>query len=214
MQEDPQQGMSRSQRNKQHATQKAAANPQQAAAATVERNHTSGHARLIVFLVMVSMIILSSAPVYGVITNGTPNTSQSSDDQSNSKSEKSSSSKSSSSTKKSESKKTESKKSESKKSEKSSSKVSEKSSSSAMSGMEDGQGGNNKNNDNSSTGSDNSNKTNNDSTNGNTAVLASGQTLYNFAVSHGSTTQQIMALNPGLTAENYSNYAGTALRIK
>lgn len=47
-----------------------------------------------------------------------------------------------------------------------------------------------------------------------TAVLGSSQTLYNFAVTHGMTTSQVMALNPGLTVDNYTQYAGTALNIQ
>ncbi|MDF7626833.1 LysM domain-containing protein [Lactobacillaceae bacterium L1_55_11] len=50
--------------------------------------------------------------------------------------------------------------------------------------------------------------------NANTAVLSPGQTLYNFAISHGSTTQQIINLNPGVTVNNYSQYAGQELRIR
>ncbi|TYC46791.1 peptidoglycan-binding protein LysM [Leuconostoc litchii] len=47
-----------------------------------------------------------------------------------------------------------------------------------------------------------------------TAVLGSNQTLYNFAVTHGMTTSQVIALNPGLTVANYTQYAGTALNIQ
>lgn len=48
----------------------------------------------------------------------------------------------------------------------------------------------------------------------NTATLGANQTLYNFAVTHGTTTDQIYALNPGVTAQNYSKFAGQPLRIK
>lgn len=47
-----------------------------------------------------------------------------------------------------------------------------------------------------------------------TAVLGTSQTLYNFAVTHGLTTDQVIALNPGLTVDNYTQYAGTALNIQ
>ncbi|MGX4593668.1 peptidoglycan-binding protein LysM [Leuconostoc sp. JNUCC 76] len=47
-----------------------------------------------------------------------------------------------------------------------------------------------------------------------TAVLGTSQTLYNFAVTHGMTTSQVIALNPGLTVDNYTQYAGTALNIQ
>ncbi|WP_273708177.1 peptidoglycan-binding protein LysM [Leuconostoc mesenteroides] len=47
-----------------------------------------------------------------------------------------------------------------------------------------------------------------------TAVLGASQTLYNFAVTHGMTTSQVIALNPGLTVDNYTQYAGTALNIQ
>ena len=47
-----------------------------------------------------------------------------------------------------------------------------------------------------------------------TAVLGTSQTLYNFAVTHGLTTEQVIALNPGLTVDNYTQYAGTALNIQ
>ncbi|WP_170124546.1 LysM peptidoglycan-binding domain-containing protein, partial [Fructobacillus ficulneus] len=47
-----------------------------------------------------------------------------------------------------------------------------------------------------------------------TAVLGTNQTLYNFAVTHGTTPTQLYALNPGVTSQNYSNFAGQSLRIK
>ena len=47
-----------------------------------------------------------------------------------------------------------------------------------------------------------------------TAVLGASQTLYNFAVTHGMTTSQVIALNPGLTVDNYTQYDGTALNIQ
>lgn len=47
-----------------------------------------------------------------------------------------------------------------------------------------------------------------------TAVLGTSQTLYNFAVTHGLTTDQVIALNPGLTVDNYTQYAGTVLNIQ
>ncbi|WP_312040590.1 peptidoglycan-binding protein LysM [Leuconostoc lactis] len=48
----------------------------------------------------------------------------------------------------------------------------------------------------------------------NTAVLGASQTLYNFAVTHGMTTDQVIALNPGLTVSNYTQYAGRDLNIR
>ncbi|WP_220739863.1 peptidoglycan-binding protein LysM [Leuconostoc miyukkimchii] len=49
---------------------------------------------------------------------------------------------------------------------------------------------------------------------GQTAVLGASQTLYNFAVTHGMTTDQVVALNPGLTVSNYTQYAGRDLNIQ
>lgn len=48
----------------------------------------------------------------------------------------------------------------------------------------------------------------------NTAVLGASQTLYNFAVTHGMTTNQVIALNPGLTVSNYTQFAGRDLNIR
>ena len=48
----------------------------------------------------------------------------------------------------------------------------------------------------------------------NTAVLGASQTLYNFAVTHGMTTNQGIALNPGLTVSNYTQFAGRDLSIR
>ncbi|ADG41426.1 MULTISPECIES: hypothetical protein [Leuconostoc] len=47
-----------------------------------------------------------------------------------------------------------------------------------------------------------------------TAVLGASQTLYNFAVTHGMTTEQVVALNPGLTVDNYTQYAGRDLNTQ
>ncbi|MBS9334647.1 hypothetical protein LQZ24_01165 [Fructobacillus sp. M1-13] len=47
-----------------------------------------------------------------------------------------------------------------------------------------------------------------------TAVLAAGQTLYNFAITHNTSPANIVNLNPGLTVQNYSQYAGQSLKIK
>ncbi|WP_294975486.1 peptidoglycan-binding protein LysM [uncultured Leuconostoc sp.] len=49
---------------------------------------------------------------------------------------------------------------------------------------------------------------------GQTAVLGASQTLYNFAVSHGMTTEQVVALNPGVTVGNYTQYSGRNLNIQ
>lgn len=48
----------------------------------------------------------------------------------------------------------------------------------------------------------------------NTAVLGSDQTLYNFAMTHGMTTDQVVALNPGLSVSNYTQYSGQNLNIQ
>ncbi|MGR8808079.1 peptidoglycan-binding protein LysM [Leuconostoc citreum] len=48
----------------------------------------------------------------------------------------------------------------------------------------------------------------------NSAVLGASQTLYNFAVTHGMTTDQVIALNPGLSVNNYTQYAGRTLNVK
>lgn len=45
------------------------------------------------------------------------------------------------------------------------------------------------------------------------AKFASG-TLYSFAVSHGTTPENLYALNPGLTASNYTEYYGQELKVK
>ncbi|MGX7051412.1 peptidoglycan-binding protein LysM [Leuconostoc palmae] len=47
-----------------------------------------------------------------------------------------------------------------------------------------------------------------------TAVLGASQTLYNFATTHGMTTDQVIALNPGLSVANYSQFAGRSLNVK
>lgn len=47
-----------------------------------------------------------------------------------------------------------------------------------------------------------------------TAVLGASQTLYNFATTHGMTTAQVVALNPGLTVDNYTQYAGRDLNTQ
>ncbi|GAK30439.1 peptidoglycan-binding protein [Weissella oryzae SG25] len=46
-----------------------------------------------------------------------------------------------------------------------------------------------------------------------TAKFASG-TLYSFARDNGTTPEALYALNPGLTATNYSQYYGQELKIK
>jgi hypothetical protein len=53
-----------------------------------------------------------------------------------------------------------------------------------------------------------------ENTDANTAVLAQGQSLWKFATDHGLTPEQVIALNPGLTVNNYPQYQGTALNIK
>lgn len=48
------------------------------------------------------------------------------------------------------------------------------------------------------------------------AVLqpAGGQALYSWALSQGTTANQIYQLNPGITAANWSRYVGTSVRIR
>ena len=41
-----------------------------------------------------------------------------------------------------------------------------------------------------------------------------GQALYSWAVAHGTSAAEIYALNPGLTASNWSSYVGQSIRIK
>lgn len=41
-----------------------------------------------------------------------------------------------------------------------------------------------------------------------------GQALYSWALSQGTTANQIYQLNPGITAANWSQYVGTSVRIR
>ncbi|CAH1853629.1 LysM peptidoglycan-binding domain-containing protein [Convivina praedatoris] len=178
-----QQPMSRSLRNKAEHKQ----------AAKQDAHQNKGHARLIVFLVMVSLVVLSSAPIYGLISNHpSPSASKSSSSKKESSASKSESTSSSSSSKSSTSSQSSSQPTSA--SEHSSSAMSESAQSSSQQPSQS--------------------SSSSQAATGNTAVLAPSQTLYNFAVSHGTTTQQVISLNPGLNANNYSQYAGQALRVK
>ena len=42
----------------------------------------------------------------------------------------------------------------------------------------------------------------------------SGQGLYSWAIAHGTSAAEVYALNPGLTASNWSSYVGQSIRIK
>ena len=137
-----------------------------------------------VALIVLGLVILSAFPVYGFFSNHKGSTPQT----------VSSSSQHKSSTKKSSSSTSTSSETTSSESSVSSSSQSEVSSSSE------------------STTDDETAASSSSATN--TAVLGTSQTLYNFAVTHGLTTDQVIALNPGLTVDNYTQYAGTALNIQ
>ncbi|MCT4404501.1 peptidoglycan-binding protein LysM [Leuconostoc falkenbergense] len=140
-----------------------------------------------VALIVLGLVILSAFPVYGFFSNHKGSTTQtiSSSSQHKSSTQKSSSSTSSETT--------------SSDSSVSSSSQSEASSSSESTTDDE-------------TAASSSSSASSSATN--TAVLGTSQTLYNFAVTHGLTTDQVIALNPGLTVDNYTQYAGTALNIQ
>ncbi|QEA58447.1 peptidoglycan-binding protein LysM [Leuconostoc koreense] len=149
-----------------------------------------------VLLVVLALAIISFVPVYGMITNQKSSKPQTA---------VSSSTKRSSTTKSTSSESTSSESTSSETSVSSSSEEEPVSSSEDTSNEEPASS--------SSTEVTESSSASSSSTT-TTAVLGSSQTLYNFAVTHGMTTSQVMALNPGLTVDNYTRYAGTALNIQ
>ncbi|MCK8617094.1 peptidoglycan-binding protein LysM [Fructobacillus sp. M158] len=136
---------------------------------------------LLVFLVFLSMFLLASAPVYGMVKNQPKLTKSTT----TATSTKSSSSKSAAKASSSAS---------------SDSSAMAQSSSDSMSSSA------------AATSSDNQDAA--ATANADTAVLAAGQTLYNFAITHNTSPANIVNLNPGLTVQNYSQYAGQSLKIK
>lgn len=142
-----------------------------------------------VALIVLGLVILSAFPVYGFFSNHKGSTPQT----------VSSSSQHKSSTKKSSSSTSTSSETTSSDSSVSSSSQSEASSSSESTTDDE-------------TAASSSSSASSSATT--TAVLGTSQTLYNFAVTHGLTTDQVIALNPGLTVDNYTQYAGTVLNIQ
>lgn len=142
-----------------------------------------------VALIVLGLVILSAFPVYGFFSNHKGSTPQT---VSSSSQHKSSTQKSSSST------------STSSETTSSDSSVSSSSQSEASSSSES-------TTDDETAASSSSSASSSATT---TAVLGTSQTLYNFAVTHGLTTDQVIALNPGLTVDNYTQYAGTVLNIQ
>ena len=142
-----------------------------------------------VALIVLGLVILSAFPVYGFFSNhkgSTPQTVSSSSQHKSSTQKSSSSTSTSSETTSSDSSVSSSSQSEA--------------SSSSKSTTDD------------ETAASSSSSASSSATT--TAVLGTSQTLYNFAVTHGLTTDQVIALNPGLTVDNYTQYAGTALNIQ
>lgn len=146
----------------------------------------SNHGGLLVLLVFVSLFLLASAPVYGMVKNQ-PKLSKSTTTSSKSTSKQSSKSQSSVTT-------------DSTQESSDASSAAEASSAAAASSSE--------------AAASSANEAATASANANTAVLGTGQTLYNFAITHNTSPANIIALNPGVTTTNYSQYAGQALRIK
>ncbi|WP_407631949.1 peptidoglycan-binding protein LysM [Leuconostoc falkenbergense] len=142
-----------------------------------------------VALIVLGLVILSAFPVYGFFSNHKGSTPQT----------VSSSSQHKSSTKKSSSSSSTSSETTSSDSSVSSASQSEASSSSESTTDDE-------------TAASSSSSASSSATT--TAVLGTSQTLYNFAVTHGLTTDQVIALNPGLTVDNYTQYAGTVLNIQ
>ncbi|MGO3498699.1 peptidoglycan-binding protein LysM [Leuconostoc falkenbergense] len=142
-----------------------------------------------VALIVLGLVILSAFPVYGFFSNHKGSTTQTI---SSSSQHKSSTPKSSSSTSTS---------SETTSSDSSVSSSSQSEASSSSESTTDDE-----------TAASSSSSASSSATN--TAVLGTSQTLYNFAATHGLTTDQVIALNPGLTVDNYTQYAGTALNIQ
>ncbi|KAA8346292.1 peptidoglycan-binding protein LysM [Leuconostoc mesenteroides] len=150
-----------------------------------------------VLLVVLALAVISFVPVYGMIANQKSSKPQTA---------VSSSTKRSSTTKSTSSESSESSESSSSESSASSSSEEESVSSSEAASSEESASSSSTETAESSSASSSSTTT--------TAVLGASQTLYNFAVTHGMTTSQVIALNPGLTVDNYTQYAGTALNIQ
>ncbi|MDV8952316.1 MAG: peptidoglycan-binding protein LysM [Leuconostoc falkenbergense] len=142
-----------------------------------------------VALIVLGLVILSAFPVYGFFSNHKGSTPQT---VSSSSQHKSSTKKSSSSTSTS---------SETTSSDSSVSSASQSEASSSSESTTDDE-----------TAASSSSSASSSATT--TAVLGTSQTLYNFAVTHGLTTDQVIGLNPGLTVDNYTQYAGTVLNIQ
>lgn len=142
-----------------------------------------------VALIVLGLVILSAFPVYGFFSNHKGSTPQT---VSSSSQHKSSTKKSSSSTSTS---------SETTSSDSSVSSASQSEASSSSESTTDDE-----------TAASSSSSASSSATT--TAVLGTSQTLYNFAVTHGLTTDHVIALNPGLTVDNYTQYAGTVLNIQ
>lgn len=149
----------------------------------------SENKELRVALIVLGLVILSAFPVYGFFSNHKGSTPQT---VSSSSQHKSSTKKSSSSTSTS---------SETTSSDSSVSSASQSEASSSSESTTDDE-----------TAASSSSSASSSATT--TAVLGTSQTLYNFAVTHGLTTDQVIALNPGLTVDNYTQYAGTVLNIQ
>ncbi|MCO0832313.1 peptidoglycan-binding protein LysM [Fructobacillus sp. W13] len=138
------------------------------------QTNNGNHGGLLVFLVFVSLFLLASAPVYGMVRNQ-PKLTQETKTSSSSKSDSKKATKSATSND----------------DEEAASSSEASSSSSAQAAQQDAA-----------------------AADANTAVLGANQTLYNFAVTHNTNAQAVINLNPGLTTQNYSQYAGQSLKIK
>ncbi|CAK1228389.1 LysM repeat (LysM) [Fructobacillus fructosus] len=149
---------------------------------------SKNHGGLLVFLVFLSLFLLASAPVYGMVKNQ-PKLAKST----------------TSSTKKTDKQNAKSQSATSQDNDQADSQSAVSSAKSSSSSAAE-----------SSSAADASSQSQEAaaSANANTAVLGTGQTLYNFAITHNTSPANIVALNPGVTTTNYSQYAGQSLRIK
>ncbi|GAP02586.1 hypothetical protein FPFC_020330 [Fructobacillus pseudoficulneus] len=143
-----------------------------------KNTNAKNHGGLVVILVLLSLFLLASAPVYGLMKNA-PKMTKTTTSATSSSSSAASSSSSATATSQSQS---------------AASSQSQSATSQAQQSSDD--------------------QAASQAASANTAVLATGQTLYNFAVTHGTTADQIYNLNPGVTAQNYTQYAGQSLKIK
>ncbi|CAK1223980.1 MULTISPECIES: LysM domain-containing protein [Fructobacillus] len=151
------------------------------------------HGGLVVLLVLLSLVLLASAPVYGLVKNSPKMVKTTSSSNSSKKTSQSATSSASSQS------------SDATSAAQSSTSQSATSASQSESAAQSSQSQAAQSSDDQAAAS---------AAAANTATLGANQTLYNFAVTHGTTTDQIYALNPGVTAQNYSKFAGQALRIK